>query len=171
VVAPDFVTTTDLTDYKAGDPATLVSQAQSTIRAYCGWHVAPNITETVLLDGRGGSHLWLPSLHVTAVSSISNEGTVLTTAEYDWSVSGYVELRNWALWSSRPRQISVTFTHGYEDIPADLVGVAASIAARAGSSPAGIKRQSSGPFSAEYEVELLGDEKSTLGRYKLPPRT
>lgn len=166
----DFVLPADLDDYKAGDPTTLLAQAQSAIRSYCGWHVAPNITETLLLDGRGSSHLWMPSLFVTEVTTVVNEGTTLTSEEYDWSADGYLQRRN-GYWSSRPRQVSVTLTHGYEDIPADLVGVAVARAARFASSPAGVKREQAGSVSLERESNgFLADELAILDHYKLPPR-
>lgn len=169
--APDFVTTADLDNYTSGDSATLVEQAQATIRAYCGWHVAPNITETITLDGTGNRHLWLPSLFVTDVTAIVDEGTTLTTEDYDWSESGYLERRS-GYWSIRPRQIQVTLKHGLEDIPADVVGVAVGLAARAAVSPAGVRREAAGAVSLEYELgRLLQDERSILDRYKLPPRT
>lgn len=167
----DFVLTDDLTDYNAADPATLVRQAQSAIRTYCGWHVAPSIEETLVLDGRGSAHLWMPSLHVTDVSEVIDEDATLTTEDYDWSESGYLERRNGLVWSTRPRQVSVTLTHGYEDVPEDLIGVAVARAARTASSPAGVKREQAGSMSIEREGGgFLADELAVLDRYKLPPR-
>lgn len=166
----DFVLTSDLDDYTAGDPQTLLAQAQAAIRSYCGWHVAPNITETLTVDGRGSRHLWLPSLHVTDLTSVTDEGTALTTDEFDWSVSGYLERRS-GYWSDRPRQVVAVLDHGYEDVPADLVSVAVAMAARTASSPAGVKKQSTGPFSIENETgRFLDEERTILDRYKLPPR-
>lgn len=175
--APDFVDTTDLSDYKAGDAAEIILQVQAAIRSYCGWHIAPSIEQTVTLDGRGSRHLWLPSLYVTDVTSVSNEGTAVTSDEYDWSESGYIESR-YGCWTTRPRQVEITFTHGYDDIPADVVGVAVAVAARASASPAGVKREQAGAVSLEYGqfngvaggIALLQHERDILERYKLPPR-
>lgn len=173
----DFVLTSDLDDFKAGDAEAIVQQVQSAIRSYCGWHVAPSIDETLVLDGRGSRHLWMPSLYVTDVTIVVDEGTTLTSDDYDWSASGYLERRN-GCWSKRPRQVSVTLEHGYEDIPADLIGVAVAVAARSNVSPTGAVRQATGPFSLDFGsfngvaggVALLEHEKAILDRYKLPPR-
>lgn len=168
----DFVTTGDLDDYQSGDADTLIEQAQSAIRSYCGWHIAPLIEDVeVVLDGRGTRHLWLPSLHVTAVSEITDETTTLTSEDYDWSASGYVERRN-GYWSERPRQVRVTFSHGYEVVPPDLIGIAVARATRTASSPAGVRRESAGSVSIERDGNgFLADELAILDRYKLPPRT
>jgi len=88
---PDFVTVPDLEAFRSGDDAAIVRQTQAAIRRYCGWHIAPSITETITLDGDGSRHLWLPSLHVTAVTAVTNGDTVLdVSSDLDWSESGYV---------------------------------------------------------------------------------
>jgi hypothetical protein len=166
---PDFVQVADLEDYRAGDPDTLVRQAQATIRRYCGWHIAPNITETVTLDGNGGRNLSLPSLYVTDIDSITELGDLVDVADYDWSVDGRVH-RRYCSWTTRPRQVIVEFEHGYDLIPDDLIQVAVSLANRRSSSPAGIRRETTGPFSVEYGIDFLQDERDVLNLYKLPPR-
>lgn len=166
----DFVTASDLTDYRAGDPDTLLRQAQAAIRRYCGWHIAPEVTETITLDGSGSRSLWLPSLYVTDIASVTVEGIVKDVDDYDWSTNGYVSSR-FGTWSIRPRQIVVEFTHGYDDIPDDLIGVAVAMAGRAAASPAGPKRQTVGPFSVEWDSPgPLQHERDILDQYKLPPR-
>lgn len=167
---PDFATTDDLADYRSGDPATIVRQAQGAIRRYCGWHIAPEVTETITLDGSGSRSLWLPSLYVTDIASITIEGEVKSADDYDWSANGYVWSR-YGYWTCRPRQIVVELTHGYSDIPEELVGVASSLAARRASSPAGVRREQAGQVSMEYGArEFLADELQVLDRFKLPPR-
>jgi hypothetical protein len=167
---PAFVDATDLADFRAGDPATVVGQAQARVRSYCQWHVAPEITETVTLDGRGSKFLALPSLRVAEITSVTEEGTLLTTDDYDWSASGYIERRN-GYWTERPRQIVVVFKHGFVDVPDDLIGVAAAWAARAATSPSGVRREAAGGVSRDYgDSDLFADEKAILDRYRLPPR-
>lgn len=175
--APDFVESTNLADYTAAAAAEILLQVQAAIRSYCGWHIAPSIQETVKLDGRGSRHLWLPSLYVTEVTAVSNEGTALTDVEYDWSESGYIESR-YGCWTTRPRQVEVEFTHGYDDIPADVVGVAVAVAARAIASPSGATRQQVGAVALGYAtvngasggIALLQHERDILDQYRLPPR-
>lgn len=176
---PDFAEVSNLTAYRDGEEEAIVRQAQAAIRRYCGWHVAPEVTETLTLDGQGGRHLWLPSLHVNAITSVTNEGVDLDLIDgLGWSASGYLERRG-GCWSRRPRQIVVTLSHGFIDIPEDLVEVAVSIASRAASSPSGAVDEGTGPFRAKWAtvapgvaggVALLQHERDILDLYKLPPR-
>jgi hypothetical protein len=167
---PDFVEPSDLEDFRSSDPDSILRQAQGAIRRYCGWHIAPEVTDTITLDGNGTRVLALPSGYVTDVEAITNEGTALTTEDFDWSESGYVHHRT-GWWTDRPRQVVVTLTHGYPDIPDELIGVASSLASRRASSPAGYKRETTGPFSVEHGGrEFLRDELDVLDKFKLPPR-
>lgn len=175
---PDFVDVADIEDYRAGDDAAIVRQAQGVIRRYCGWHVAPEVTETLTLNGSGSGSLWLPSLYVTDIASITDCGDVVDADDYDWSTNGYVQRRS-GCWTFRARQVVVELTHGYEDIPDELVEVAVSIASRAASSPSGAVQETTGPFSIRYAstangvaggVALLQHERDILDLFKLPPR-
>jgi hypothetical protein len=167
---PDFAEASDLTDYRAGDPATIIAQAQGAIRRYCGWHIAPSVIETITLDGSGSRSLWLPSLHVTDIVSVTDEGTQVAADDYDWSQTGYIH-RRYSCWTSRPRQIVVELIHGYDNIPPELIGVAVSLASRRASSPGGYKRETAGPFSVEFGGrEFLQEELAVLDQFKLPPR-
>lgn len=175
---PDFVELADLEAYLAGDQDAMVRQAQAAIRRYCGWHVAPSLTETLTLDGTGSRHLWLPSLHVIDVTAASNDGEDVALDDLDWSEAGYLELRC-GHWCRRPRSIEVTLEHGFEEGPDDLVEVAAAIAARAISSPSGATREQAGQVSFQWgtvapgvagSVALLQHERDILDHYKLPPR-
>ena len=58
------------------EPATLpdidaaaVRAAGAAVRGYCGWHVAPEVEQTITLDGTGGPTLVLPSLLVKAITA------------------------------------------------------------------------------------------------------
>lgn len=166
----DFVVGSDLTDYRAGDADTIVAQAQGAIRRYCGWHIAPEVTETITLDGSGSKHLWLPSLHVTDVSEVTDLGDVVDTDDYDWSANGYIQRRS-GCWTYRARQVTVTLTHGYSEIPPELVGVAVAVASRKLASLTGARREQAGQVSFEFGPhDLMMDERATLDLFKLPPR-
>jgi hypothetical protein len=172
-----LITAPELADYLAGDAEAIVEQVQAAIRAYCGWHIAGTLTESVRLDGGGSRHLWLPSLHVTAVEEVTDSDVDLTVDDYDWSAIGYLQRRG-ACWSTRPRQVQVTYTHGYPVVPRELIGVAAAIAARAIASPSGNTDESAGAVRISHGtfggvsggIALLEHERQLLDRYKLPPR-
>ena len=116
------------------DPAA-VEAAEALVRAYCGWHIAPSETHTVVLDGKGGSTLFLPSLHVTAITSITVDGVLLAATAYEWSQTGQVN-RRYGAWPRKLRSISVVFTHGYPVCPPEVRDfIEQSAKASAGSAP------------------------------------
>ena len=95
---------------------------QAFIRDYCGWHIAPVVEETLILDGSEGSSLMLPTLHIKDVLSVKVGGTDLSY--FEWSQSGY--LRKRGSWGRRLRSVEVTLRHGYENVPAKLLQMAGS---------------------------------------------
>lgn len=146
--------------------------ATSAIRRYCGWHIAPEVTETLTLDGPGGTLLRLPSLYVTDVVSVTNDGTAVTDPE--WSANGLIR----GCWTSKFRGVVVTFTHGYEVCPADVSTVAEHMARQAAylaeSGP--VQVNVAGPFTAQLSaaalagaVGLSGQHRGVLDRYRLAP--
>ena len=125
--------------------------ALDTVRAYCGWHIAPSRTDTIRLDGPGGTLLHLPSLHVTDIASIVSDGRTVTG--FDWSQDGMVSGSGW---SSRLGGITATITHGHATLPGVVTAVARSLAL-APDLPA--KQETAGPFSVTWD-----DSTSTLSQ-------
>ena len=143
-----------------------------TVRQYCGWHIAPSVTETLTLDGPGGSLLRLPSLYVTAVTEVVNRGSVVTDPQ--WSQHGMVRGR----WTDQFRGITVTLTHGYDECPADIMAVLEHMAnqGEAAETVGVMQSMTAGPFAAQAStaslagaVGLSGQHRGVLDRYKLAP--
>jgi hypothetical protein len=131
------------------------------VRTFCRWHIAPAVRETVTLDGSEGHVLFLPTHRVTAIHSISNDGTAVTTD--DWSESGMVR---GVAWSTKFRSIVVDMTHGHDECPADVLRVVAALAKRVPT--AGLKSKTAGPFSETYAEDLLQDtERARLAAYRI----
>lgn len=126
VLAP-MVDPADLDLYRAGDSALLVRQAEALVRAYCGWHIAPSLDETLTLYGNRAS-LYLPSTNVTAVSSVTDSGTVVSTDVYRLRGD---RLERTSGWWSRRTPVTVTLTHGFDTVPADVQQVVLDVANRA----------------------------------------
>lgn len=144
------------------------------VRDYCGWHVAPSVSHTLTLDGPGGTLLVLPSLRVTDVAEVTNDGTALTDPE--WSEAGMVRTGRW---TQRFRGVTVTLTHGYDKCPEDILEVLRHMvgqrSALASFGPA--QTQGAGPFSMQMPtatlagaVGLSGQHRGVLDKYRLPPR-
>jgi len=115
--------------------------AEDQVRDYCGWHVAPPRTETLVLDGTGTAILLLPSVYVTAISSITEAGVAVGSGSYTWSEGGLVE-KIWGVWTWKRRAIQVTLTHGYPVCPASIRREVARLAAASYANPAPLSEES-----------------------------
>lgn len=165
----ELATTGDLTAYQAGDPALLLTAAEAAVRTYCGWHIAPSRTDTLTVDGSGSSVLALPTLYLTAVASITEDGDAVDMTSVDWSTSGVL----WRdrPWSSRRRGVAATVTHGYAEPPAEVTAVVLAWAARAKTAPQGIRSETVGSMSVTYTdgvVMFAAEERAILDRYRIP---
>lgn len=152
-------------------PATPEEAATRAIRDYCGWHVAPVVTETLTLDGTGTGTVLLPSRRVVGVASVKVDGVELEEDAYEWSADGLLRRRR-GRWPHRYRSLEVTLEHGFTDasVLADLVS---SIAARVKIDPTGALAtqragtQSVGFTSGATGGGLMQSEKDRLAPYKL----
>lgn len=106
-----------------------------------GWHVAPVQTETLSVRTDGGRMLFLPSRKVTEVTEVRIDGLVRA----DWILTGETEAMLEGYWPKGTYEVDVV--HGYEDVPADLLGEIAK-ACVAFRTDASLASWSSGPFSA-----------------------
>lgn len=135
--------------------------------------------------------LILPELPVVSVTSVVEDGETLT----EGSDEDYVLVDNGILyrvgqfWAVGPQIVTVTYTHGYSDIPDDIVGVCTRAASRvyqAGllaaqtSGVPGISATTLGDYSVSYNLGqagqgllgvsgariLLVSEKEILNRYR-----
>jgi hypothetical protein len=170
----------DLTDFQSGDAQTHLDLALAVVRAYCGWHIAPSQEDTVTLDGAGTTIQALPSLHVTAVESVEVDGEAVDTGNFTWSAAGFLRYGGecWpGRWSGVLRDVVVTFTHGYAELPAEIRAVVLSVAARSSTSPSGASTMQAGPYSVALGrnadgssggVTLTDLERAVLDRYRLP---
>lgn len=176
MTAEPIVITDDLVAYQGGDAQRLIDQATALVRRYCGWHVTPSVTETVTVDGSGYAFQPLPSLCVTNVASVTEDGALLDSTAYEWSNVGHL-WRAWP-WSGRYRAIVVAMTHGFADAP-EVATVIMAVASRAQKAPDGVTRSQVGQvsetltqfaFNQAGGLVMLDAEKLILDRYRLPPR-
>lgn len=140
--------------------------ATAEVRRFCGWHVAPIITSTLVLDGSGDIELLLPSGRVRSISAVSNDGDDVL-AKVEWSEKGLIRLST--NWTRKYRGVTVTLEHGYSAAEAaDVAGVISSLADRSSTLPVGIKSQSVGPAAVAYQVApLMQEEKDKLEPFRL----
>lgn len=138
-----------------------IASASASIRAYCGWHVAPSLTCTMVLDGERGD-IWLPTCALTAVSSVEFDGVEQTVAGFNHR--GRVRTQ-----APQPRglgNVEVTYTAGYDlaSMP-DLADVVKGrVIAAIALTSYGISQETAGSLSISYSSSALSD----AGGYFLP---
>jgi hypothetical protein len=174
----------DYAKFKDGDEEYLLRVASDAIRDYCGWHIAPSITDTYRQLKVGSKGIVpLPSRYVTDVSEVAlhdhdPEATpqLVDPLDYEWYQDGWMESRtNYAAgWGwpglgyrgpdapypavgGAPLLVDVTMTHGYDELPANLKQIAFELAQSTATTSgliSGVKQISSPQYSASFSEEV-----------------
>lgn len=109
------LTAFDYEDFLAGDNTQAVlDSVVAAARRYCGWHVSPVRTETVLLNGDGKPRVFVATKKMVSLDSVSIDGEPVTDAVADPQTPGSVVRRN-GVWPVGIGNVEVTFTHGYTE--------------------------------------------------------
>ncbi|AMQ66951.1 MULTISPECIES: hypothetical protein [Mycolicibacterium] len=171
-MALELVKDTDLAKLEDGDDAEFfLTAAESAVRDYCGWHIAPSRTETnkrVQAGQRG--LLILDTMHLTDVAKVEVDGRELDPEDYEWEACGVIHRRT-PSWPVDP-WVTVTFTHGYEECPPNVAMVVLELAALAKEMPTSpAKDVYAGPFrmslSGQLGASMNLDQKSRLANYRV----
>lgn len=119
--------------------------ALATMVAYCGWDPTEVVDDQeIKLDGNGTALLTLPSLYVTDVSAVQilrrdsqvTDAAIGPGEEVDWSENGTLTWSGcgpWPVgtaWPEGKRNVLVTYSGGYQALPADLAAALASLTKR-----------------------------------------
>lgn len=179
--AQPLVVPADVEEYTQGkvsasDPRleALIAGATAAVRGYCGWHIAPSLTETVTLDGPGGDVLTLPTMHLTDLAAVTEAGTVLDVATVEWSELGSVRKES-GCWTERYRGVVVTMTHGHDAAP-DVAQIIIQAVIPALSSPMAATSERAGTFAVTWAttapgvaggLSLLQRDRDILDTYRL----
>lgn len=155
-----LVTPAELATFRGGPFGEAVTNAAAqSVRTECGWHIAPSTKQTIAVRTGGADAILLPSLHVTAVTSVTDRNGT--------SVDG------WDVWSNGilerpggfPDAVQITFTHGFETCPKDLLGI---IAERAVAQSAGrVKSEALAGRSVQLEGGYDPTTDTTINAYRL----
>jgi hypothetical protein len=138
-----FVSRTDLGHYLrrdlSDDEAALIAvdAACSTCRNVAEQTFNLIEDDELRLDGRGTDWLLLPELPVVTVASVAigtddplepeDSGG---DGDYLWAANGSLVRNSGGVWPRGRQNVRVTYSHGYDEIPADVRQVALSVAAR-----------------------------------------
>jgi len=156
-----FIETSDLTVTQDDQ----VAWATARIREYCRWHIYPSLTVTLALSTDGGHDLLLPTLHLTALSSIAwtDTNTARTAIDrddlepIDDGLPSDTGILRWKYqWPYGINNVTVTFTHGYDTLPEALREVAVSIAKRYPAQMSQAQQAQAGGVLMTYGAPLAG---------------
>lgn len=162
------------------------TRAEALVRAHCGWWVAPGKRETLRVLHPGGSGaVLLPTLHVRDLHSLTFDGEVVDTSSTRWDQTGVLYTdqtvpTSWGTWGTlyRPGHVIVVeaeVTHGYEEWPAELLGVIEALTQRFAAPPSqyvqvGQVRMATGSDGQPLGGTLSAADRDLLNLYRLPPR-
>ena len=154
-----------------------LNAAQAAVRRECGWHVAPIITESLVLDGAGGRDLLVPSLRVRELVSVRNDGVDVTGEVRFSRRAGVLSLSSG--WSCEVGAVEVEMEHGFavDEVP-DVAALIVTLTKRAASSYQNgpVAQQAIGSANVRFfagkdggavSVPLLQSEKDLLAPYRL----
>jgi hypothetical protein len=162
----------------ATQAAMALRRASGQVRKYCRQYLTFVADDTVTLPGNGRV-LWLPqrpilvddthSLTVVELFGITNVeyaalegrdftriGTELTRGEAWWAptrLMGWPWMRPQGIWAQRVR---VTYSHGYTEVPDDIVDVVLDLAAMNLTNPQGLRSESIDDYSRTFAAETIG---------------
>jgi len=120
--------------------------------------------DVVSLITRPGRELVLPQVPVVDVTSVVVETVDTLLEDEDWIFDGHRSI--WHLRSWGHERVTVTYSHGWVDIPDHVRSVCVQLAGRMWRNPSAVAAESVGQYSVTYgdgAVGLTMDEKTTLG--------
>lgn len=149
----------------------LLAAASDAVRAEAGSAISRH-TSTVRFVTEASRRLELPARPVVSVDSVLLDGVPVT----DWVLRGSSLWRScrWHSPGGVPSEVTVTFTHGYEDVPGVVVDLVCALVA-AGASAMGDgydpKRRMSYERIDDYQYGLRTGEDEIVSVMELPKRT
>ncbi|MEV1006126.1 hypothetical protein [Streptomyces sp. NPDC049881] len=132
--------------------------ASAAVREAAGCPISQT-TSTLSVEGPPTAWLTLPGPPVTAVSAVEVDGTPAT----DWRLrSGQLWRRSGWCAGDPPTEVTVTYTHGLPDVPADIIELVCRMAAAALVAWRGAP-DGAGLAAGDVRSERLGDYSVTYG--------
>ncbi|MFJ8583623.1 mobile element protein [Streptomyces sp. NPDC093595] len=127
--------------------------------------------DTVTLDGPGAYTVLLPAAPVVAVASVVLDGTTLVAGtDYEWSQDGYLR-RLSTPWPAALRCLTVTYTHGYAQIPDDIQEVVIDQARAIYAVQPGVQQKTVGSqsvtFGAQAATGVTAQWSAAVEKYQL----
>lgn len=170
---PPLATAADLAaryeiDIPAGSPVEgrinqLLKDASAAIRRYArAQQISFVADDTQVLTAPGGRRLVLPQRPAVVDAehpvTVKIDGTVVTGWRFDGRQS-LIRDAGWFTrydpWYSSTGTVEVTYSHGYQEVPDDVVGIACAAVWRAQSNPDALRSETIGDWSYQKATETL----------------
>jgi hypothetical protein len=161
---------TDLADYQAKDSQQALDDAVATVRAFCGWHIAPPLSETVTVHSTDGLSVFVETLRLTEVTTVTQDSIVIDPATYTFERYGVIT-RTAGYCFDRCTTVTLDVTHGYDDWPADVKSVVLSLAQRSIADTRGMVPRVGGAGASVVIMENYGSQLGEGDKDKLAPYT
>jgi hypothetical protein len=164
---PPLATVADLAGHMQVDPgtlpanaATVLDQVSAIVRKQAKNQFVRRTTTLRRTPFEGV--IRLPLRPVVSVDAVTRDGAPV---EHDW------DEETERLFVSGCERVSVTFTHGYMEVPGDVVAVALTAAQRVLSNPNDLRQETVGAVSVTYAAETIGAslsqaDRDLLARYR-----
>lgn len=154
--------------------------ACESVRVYCGWHIAPSVTEVIpKLEVGSRGLIMVPSRYVTDVSSVVvDQDQTLSVTDYEWFKEGYIEMRSpvyrygYAGFAGGTPTTTVSMTHGYITCPLPVKQVIFELMESAATAPSGSVSSVSAPgygitWGDEGGVNIVDSHRARLSHYRI----
>lgn len=144
-----------------------VDAAVATLRRMADWHIAPQRTETLTLDGSETRLLVVPTLRLTSVTAVRDVSGSAPLTLSGWRASQAGMIRRAAGWPCGFGVLEVDVVHGYANAPADLLPAIAALCELA-AAELDVQQESLGAWSVTARDSLAQAHAETIEAYALP---
>lgn len=149
----------------------LLTSVSDLVAAWCNRVSFDEVEDDdVVLTGTWQTELVLPLGPITDVTAVEVDGTVVATTDYE--LVGDVLHRS-AGWGGRDVSVSVTYTHGFAEVPGDVRAVVLDRATRRWPNPEQMRAKNLDGVALTYLVDsggLTDAERRSLRHYRVEPR-
>lgn len=172
------------TSAESARAAALLGDASAYVRNYTRQTITLVTDDVAVLESTTEQWLWLPERPVVAVSSVSIGSAGVSPVYWVQQGDGLYRFYGWqgrfygstSTWN-QPDTISVTYDHGFDTVPDDLVAVVCKIAKASWVNPNGQLEWHQGQTGVRMAPETVAegalnvDDKRTLDFYRRPRRS
>lgn len=164
----DLLNADDFALFSGRDQSWFLTAAGQLIRDYCGWHIGPLISSTTSHTVRVDKpFIVLDTLNLVSVDGLAFGGAASIGQGYTYNASGRIDLQGY--FAPSPSTFTVTYSHGFDTVPAPVAEVGYELASRAMEKSASAYRNAEvGPYRVSF-AEPLGAYLDDSQKERLSP--